>query len=109
MTVASGPRQADVEHAVTNEVGTVRTAVCRTNLQRNILRLRDLEHSLELRGRRYRRVVEPANNRALAQRCVRESRRLHRRIRRNKRVDTVNAFDGSTVMLAHRDCAFETG
>src|SRR5687768_10942300 len=78
VTVAAGPRQTHVHSAVTDEIGSISAAIRGADLQRNAVPARDREDAFELVRRSYRRVVEAANHRTLAQRRISKTRRFRR-------------------------------
>ena len=53
VAVAPGPRQTDMQHAVTNKIRTVSASIRCANLQRNVLRPRDTKNSVDLSQRRH--------------------------------------------------------
>ena len=107
VAVAPGPRQTDVQHAVTNKIRTVSASIRCADLHRNVLRARYMKNSIQLSRRRDGRVVEPANHCAATERRVRESSCFDGRVRRNKRINTVDSFYCRTILPRERHRAFE--
>src|SRR5436190_18237808 len=94
MAVAKRPRQRGVDRAEARQLGTVVAAVRDSDLQWDSRRARETNKPVDLLRRRHARIIQRANDGALADRCVTESSILQWRVRRYERVDGVDAMHG---------------